>query len=136
MISEFKDEFKFLSNFYSSPIEFEGIIYPTVEHAYQASKTDSISMREKIASLPFPGQAKKYGRKVEIRKDWDKLEIMKELLRKKFSIPELKELLLSTNDEMLIEGNWWNDVFWGIDLKTKEGENHLDKLLMEIRDEL
>ena len=61
---------------------------------------------------------------------------MKELLRRKFSIPYLRDLLLNTENATLIEGNTWNDTFWGIDLKTGKGQNHLGKLLMEIREEL
>ena len=49
--------------------------------------------------------------------------------------PDLKEKLLATGNKTLIEGTWWKDTFWGIDLKTGQGQNHLGQILMEIRDE-
>ena len=61
---------------------------------------------------------------------------MEEALRAKFNIPEFKEKLLATGEMHLEEGNNWNDTFWGVDLKTGKGENHLGKLLMKIRKEL
>jgi predicted NAD-dependent protein-ADP-ribosyltransferase YbiA (DUF1768 family) len=54
----------------------------------------------------------------------------------KFSDPVLREMLLDTGDAILEEGNMWNDTFWGIDLNTGKGQNHLGRLLMERRAEL
>jgi len=134
-INEFKGEFAFLSNFYPSIIEFNGITYPTVEHAYQALKTTDNDQRKKIASLAFPGQAKKAGQYLKVRNDWDdiRLGFMEELLNTKFKIPELRDQLIATGNQELQEGNWWKDKFWGIYLKDNEGENKLGKLLMKIR---
>ena len=64
---------------------------------------------------------------------------MEDCLRAKFAIPELKEMLLATGDEELIEGTWWHDQFWVVcyfDQHKGEGQNHLGKLLMKIREEL
>jgi len=58
---------------------------------------------------------------------------MAEGLRQKFSDPDLRNRLLATGDAELVEGTTWGDVTWGIDLNTGEGENHLGKLLMELR---
>ena len=57
---------------------------------------------------------------------------MKFALRCKFQVPELREKLLATGDEELIEGNWWNDKFWGV--CKGEGCNMLGLILMEVRD--
>lgn len=83
-----------------------------------------------------PGEAKRLGRKATLRLDWEKvkLTIMEDLLRQKFAWKELKEKLLSTGDEELVEGNTWSDTFWGV--CNGKGENHLGKLLMKIREEL
>ena len=59
---------------------------------------------------------------------------MEYLLLQKFFIPELREKLLATGNEELIEGNWWGDTYWGV-CKGK-GENNLGKSLMKIRTEL
>ena len=133
MISEFQGDFRFLSNFWPCVIEFEGIKFSSVEHAYQAAKTLDIKERKRIAKLLTPGKAKRAGKELMLRPDWEeiKLPIMRELLIKKFSHRELMFRLKLTEGE-LIEGNNWGDTFWGI--CRGKGENHLGKLLMEIRD--
>lgn len=135
-IDSFFGEYRFLSNFYPGEIEFEGIKYPTVEHAYQASKTLDENIRKCVASLPTPMDAKKSGsRSIELRSDWErvKFDIMKECVSKKFNIPELKEMLLNTGSAELIEGNTWGDKIWGV--CEGQGQNLLGKILMEIRND-
>lgn len=134
-ILAFMGEYQFLSNFYPVKVEYEGKIYPSVEHAYQAAKSLDDAVREQIRNLPTPGQAKRAGKKVDLRKDWQlvNISIMEKLLRQKFSNPELKERLLKTGKRELVEGNTWGDTFWGVCKGV--GENHLGKLLMQIRDD-
>ena len=129
-------EYGFLSNFYSSPIKYEGIEYPTVEHMFQALKTLDMTERMRIASATTPGQAKRMGRGVPLRADWEevKVDVMRTALELKFSNPTLKNKLISTGDAELIEGNTWNDRFWGVCCGT--GRNMLGTLLMELRDKL
>ena len=138
MIDKFDEQYAFLSNFYNSPIRpfDDDILYPTVEHAFQAAKTTDIAIRKTIASQPTPGKAKYIGRHVNLRANWNthKIAVMECCLRKKFEIPQLQEKLLATENEELIEGNWWHDTFWGV--CNGEGENNLGKLLMKIRKEL
>lgn len=136
-IDKFVGEFRFLSNFYSSPIEYEGIVYPTVEHAYQAAKTENKDQREQIARAKTPGRAKCLGRGVHIRHNWDsiKLDVMRELVLKKFKVhPNLRKKLLNTGDAGLVEGNTWNDQFWGV-YKGK-GKNWLGRILVETREKI
>lgn len=135
VISEFKYNYYFLSNFYPCQIIDEyNILYPSVEHAYQAAKTFDEKIRKTISKLKTPVKAKTYGKKIKLRKYWDTLkeEIMFKLLIKKFSIPELKEKLLETKNCKLVEGNFWGDTFWGE--CDGIGENNLGKMLMYIRD--
>lgn len=137
VIDKFDDEYRFLSNFYFCPLKLGGIIYPTVEHAFQAMKTKDKNERMKISLLNTPGEAKRAGRKVKLREDWEdiKLKVMEYLVGLKFNnYIDLKEKLLATGDIELIEGNWWNDRYWGI-CKGK-GENNLGKILMKVREEL
>lgn len=136
MITEFKNEYRFLSNFYKSPLVYKGKEYPTVEHAFQCAKTFDEAEQEKLRSYASPVIVKRAGKKVKLRPDWEdvKIDIMYEILKIKFSDPELKSLLLSTGNEILVEGNTWGDTFWG---KCKgEGKNILGKLLMKVRSEL
>ena len=142
MIVEFDGEYAFLSNFYDSPIFYEGITYPTNEHFFQAMKTLDIETRKAIAAAPTPGAAKRMGRHVSLRSDWEKVkvDVMRTGLMLKFTDAALAEKLLATGDEELVEGNWWHDNTWGnchcTECSRKGGRNLLGMLLMELRKEL
>lgn len=137
-IDQFKGDYRFLSNFFPSSIEmYDGVRYPTSEHAFQAHKTHSMEERRHIASLDTPGKAKRAGRRVTLRDDWEviKISIMEGVLFQKFSMHlDLRQKLIDTGDAELIEGNTWGDTFWGV--CRGKGENHLGKLLMKIRQAL
>ena len=135
-IEYFDKEYRFLSNFYEpSPVELDGVEYPSVEAAYQAAKTLNHHERWDF-TLMSPGQAKKAGKKLDLRPDWDQVkeDVMLGLLRQKFSEDPLRQQLLDTGDEELIEGNWWHDVWWGV--CNGVGKNRLGILLMQVRSEL
>lgn len=136
MIKQFQGPYRFLSNFYQCEVVLDNITYPSVEHAYQASKTLDRVERSRILMCSTPGDAKRRGRKVKIRENWDqiRLEVMEGLLRQKFSQEPFTTLLIKTEDRELVEGNYWGDTFWG--RCDGEGENHLGKLIMKIRDEI
>ena len=142
VIDKFIDEEFFLSNFYIHTIIYKGKEYKTVEHAYQASKAMNESEHEWIRNMDTPGKAKKNGLKVHLRKDWEeiKLDLMIELVRIKFSDPELAKKLINTKNYLLVEGNYWHDNFWGDCMCVKwreiEGQNHLGQILMKVRQEI
>jgi ribA/ribD-fused uncharacterized protein len=142
-ITDFRGKHDFLSNFYPSPVTLDDVEYPTVEHAFQAAKTPDFAQRRAIRQLDSPGKAKRAGRKIKRREDWFdvSLQIMESLIHQKFTrYPELGEELLATGDVVLIEGNNWDDKFYGCVWNTKtsewEGENHLGKILMKTRQQL
>ena len=136
VIDSFKGKYFFLSNFYESPVIYEGITYLNNEAAFQAQKT--LTNKERLAfSMLNPSQAKKLGRSVSLRPDWEdiKIDIMYNICKAKFTQNEtLKTKLLKTGDAMLIEGNTWGDKIWG--QVNGVGENNLGKILMRIREEL
>lgn len=134
VIDSFSGSYRFLSNFYPCPIVYENDLYPSLEHAFQAAKTTDSKEREWVRSARQPGEAKRRGRKVTKRSEWDdiRVNVMRELLLQKFNNPELRQRLLNTGEAQLIEGNNWGDVFWGV--CRGRGENWLGKLLMEVRD--
>lgn len=136
-IKRFSGTFNWLSNFYYTPVTLDGVLYPSVEHAYQAAKTLDLDAREKIRCLVAPAAAKSDGRKLLLREGWDemKLNIMLDLLRQKFTHPGLRAKLVATGTRQLIEGNFWGDTFWGVDSRVG-GENHLGRLLMQVRGEI
>lgn len=135
-IDSFTGQYRFLSNFYPSEVELVGVMYPTVEHAYQASKTLIPTEREIIRAAKTPGQAKALGRRVSIVPEWNQIRIgiMRDLLSKKFANKVLRAEIVETGDAQLVEGNYWNDTFWGV--CRGKGQNWLGKLLMEVREEL
>lgn len=138
MIREFQGQHRWLSNFWRVSIKHDAYNFTSVEHAYQASKCKNQSDKYLIFGAESPGEAKRLGKKVEVREDWEaiKLSVMEELVRKKFQNPELRKKLLATGTEFIQEGNYWHDTFWGVDLRTGKGENHLGKIIMKIRDEM
>jgi len=137
VIKEFQGEYRFLSNFWPCRVYYEGKKYPSVEHAYQAAKTLDLKKRAMIRKQITPGKAKRFGKTLVLRSDWDekKLEIMEFMVADKFkNSRKLRKELLKTGRKELVEGNWWGDTFWG---KCRgKGENHLGKILMKVREEL
>ena len=137
MIKEFQGQYRFLSNFWYANIVFDGLVYPSVEHAYVAAKTLDLNQRSKFTNPAIkPGGVKQMGRRLKLRNDWEqiKLEVMEELVRQKFSRSPLKEMLLMTGKQTLIEGNRWGDTFWGV--CNGKGQNHLGEILMKVRSKL
>lgn len=136
-ISRFREEYAFLSNFHPAHVPLGAYVAGTVEHAFQAMKTDSDEAVRWVLAAPTPGGAKWRGRRVPLRADWNevRVSIMEQALRLKFAPgSELAVKLLATGDAELIEGNDWNDRFWGV--CNGRGSNLLGKLLMKVRGEL
>lgn len=132
----FDGEYEFLSNFYLTPILFEGVIYNCVESAFQAAKTIKLDDRLQFQTMSA-GKSKRAGRKLILRKDWEsiKTEIMLQLVRYKFqSNIEIRQKLIDTNPLELIEGNYWHDYYWGV--CNGKGVNMLGQILMKVRKEL
>ena len=128
----FKDEFRWLSNFTLCTVEFDGDIYFSVEHAYQAAKTFDL-VKRKLIRESTAARAKQIGKTLELIPDWDliKLDVMCDLLMQKFSQEPFRSQLIATSDCYIEETNWWGDVFWGV--CSGKGLNHLGKMIMKIR---
>jgi ribA/ribD-fused uncharacterized protein len=127
----------FLSNFYPCEVAFEGRIYKSSEHAYMAAKTTDENIRAYVAAQSTPGAAKKVGKSIPLRENWNHLRInyMRIILESKFGDYELRARLDATKGYELIEGNTWGDIFWG-QCPLGTGRNELGKLLMQIRDDI
>lgn len=136
MIDRFQGAYSFLSNFYLCDVFSESILYHSIEHAYQAAKTVIPEEKARVRDARMPAMAKRIGGRVLLRPNWDrvKLTIMQTLLQSKFRDPTLRAKLLDTSDEELVEGNWWGDTYWGV--YHGVGENHLGRLLMELRGDI
>lgn len=143
VIDSFYGEYRFLSNFYEATVFYEDIEYPTSEHCFQAAKIHypscqaTFDARIDVIMLETPGQAKRWGKKVPLRPDWQevKYSIMYDIVLAKFrQHPSLAKKLIETGDAELIEGNTWGDKIWGV--CDGVGTNWLGKILMEVRGKL
>ena len=145
MIHGFDNKYSFLSNFYACQVEYEGITYPTSEHAFQAAKSLDPDIRKWIAAASTPGQAKRRGRSIELRPDWEKIkdQVMFDIVREKFKNEDMRVRLLMTIGEGydgFCEDNYWHDNYWGNcnceRCKNIEGKNMLGKILMDVANEV
>ncbi len=133
-MASFRGDRFFLSNFYPCRVTFHGRTFENSEAAYASEKCLLESDKDRFVGLTG-GQAKRLGREVKIRPDWEsiKVQVMREVLRAKFGQHSDLFYLLRQTQEKLIEINEWNDTFWGVCKGI--GENYLGRLLMEIRDD-
>lgn len=133
-----EEQYAFLSNFYEANVTYDGLTYGSNEAAFQAQKCLTSEEKQPFTEAR-PGKSKSMGRRVSLRPDWEavKVGIMEEIVRAKFTQnPELAQKLLATGNKILVEGNTWGDKCWGVDIRTGQGENHLGKILMKVREEL
>lgn len=135
MIKSFQGKNRFLSNFWPAKVMLDGVEYPSTENAYQAAKTLDLEARKVFVDCAS-NVAKQLGKMLEVRPDWKEvsLGIMLDLNRQKYQDEELKAKLKATGDQELVEGNTWGDTFWGV--CGGVGENHLGKILMQVRKEV
>lgn len=135
----FFEDHRFLSNYHVCEIIYDGRVYSSTESAYQSAKFPD-SLRKQFVYLS-PLEAKKLGNSLKMNKEqierWNmkRLDVMREVCEYKFfNHPELRTMLLATGDKYLEETNYWGDTFYGV-YKSK-GENHLGKILMDIRNKI
>lgn len=142
LIFGFREGYHFLSNFYPTRMGFDGLFFPSSEHAYQAMKCVNPEYRKRFTDEKMSAVvAKRRGSKVWDRPDLKisalsilKTTMMREILIEKFSQnTQLLRALQDTGEALLVEANTWHDTFWGVDAQTGRGENHLGRILMEVR---
>lgn len=139
MINKFDGQYDWLSNFYNSPVIYQGLSYKNVESAYQSAKLASVFQRINFCELN-PSEAKKMGRKVILRIDWKEVKenVMFDCILDKFlRVSSLGNALLATGTEELVEGNYWHDNLWGScncpKCENIVGQNILGQILMRVR---
>ena len=132
----FFDEYRFLSNFHVCNVVLDGLQFASSEAAYMACKTDDRELKYKLALMENPSDAKKFGRELDLRIDWDELKTyhMTRVLFAKFKQnDDLLALLHATGNLYLEETNDWSDRYWGAN-QFGAGHNMLGKILMIIRE--
>lgn len=138
-ISQFRGEFRFLSNFFPATMVMDGLRFTDTEAAFQSQKEpEKAHMFEGLD----PATTKAMGRKANLREDWDEVknDVMRRVVRLKFEQnTDLRKRLIDTGDAVLIEGNNWHDNYWGActceGCERKKGKNMLGNILMELRSE-
>lgn len=145
------NKYEFLSNFaacdvfYANDINPKGSIFKTAEHAFQAAKATTIADMMYVAAAPTPGQAKRRGREIALRPDWESIkdQVMLDIVRSKFTNPDMRWRMLQTIEDGIdefCEDNWWHDNYWG-DCRCDKcckfnGRNRLGKILTQVRQEI
>lgn len=134
VISEFRGEYYFLSNFFPCTIKMKnGLTFTNAEAAFQSCKTEDWTVKQKFCGLTA-SEAKKLGRKVDLVNGWDEVkdQVMVDVVTEKFiQNLGLAEKLVETKDATLIEGNTWGDQYWG--MCDGVGQNKLGYILMHVR---
>jgi ribA/ribD-fused uncharacterized protein len=140
VITQFRGEYSWLSNFAPADTLLDGVIYPSVEHAFQSAKSTDLEWKKFCYHTESAGAVKKASRRVQLVDGWNslRLEVMMTCLVQKFTHEsyQYRDLLIQTGTQEIQEGNLWNDKFWGVCLKTGEGRNALGKMIMLIRSNL
>lgn len=140
-ITDFRKEYKWLSNFGYSPFKWfsvrrdEYLYFATVEHAYQSMKTFDIKEQDWVISSIGPRLARNRGQKVKLRNDWEEVKFMymKNFIHEKFiQNKKLAKALIYTDDHFLVEENDWGDKYWGV--YNGRGLNKLGFILMDLRE--
>lgn len=134
----FGEKYRFLSNFYKTPVWYEGVLYPSSENAYQAAKVDCDDRKDFLTCTP--NESKKLWKSfhsIYTEESWDiaKFDIMSSVVFDKFVRSlGLRRKLIETGDRYLEETNHWSDSTWGVNYKTKIGKNWLGIILMNTRE--
>jgi ribA/ribD-fused uncharacterized protein len=117
MITSFRGEYDWASNMYwKAPFVFNGTTYKTSEHWFVACKTLDPTWIARIIGTFKASDAKKLGKQCPIRSDWEAVRIgaMAQGLWFKFTQnADIYQKLIATDDEPIVEGNYWHDNFWG-----------------------
>lgn len=140
LIIAFRGPYRFLGNESWCDVTFDGVVYPSIAHAFQSAKTLNKTKREEIRKATRFKQVSRLGATLVTRRDWKKVQcdILESLLRQKFAQPKFREVLLSTKDYKLINGDHRGETYWGMIYTGRKwvGDNRLGKLLMKIREEI
>lgn len=132
------DEYGWLSNFYhtkETQFTIKGVSFNSVEQAYQSYKAANPKVFNYVYAGYTPSECKRRGRRAVITDNWDlkKIPIMSMCVLAKFEQNEyLKNKLLETGNELLVEYTTWNDSYWGVNQKYV-GDNNLGKIIMTTR---
>jgi ribA/ribD-fused uncharacterized protein len=124
------------SNFSAHGFELDGKYWMTSEHYFQAQKFVDTPHEEEVRQAKTPKEAANMGRERHrpLRDDWESVkdDIMRKVVLRKFEThEEIRNILLSTGDKILVEKTT-GDMYWGCGTDGT-GKNMLGIILMEVR---
>lgn len=131
------------SNLFRRPVDFQGVVYPTAEHAYQAGKARRPEVRDWLMAAPSPALLAMAAHGLyqwDVTPSWSRIKFdrMRGVLQAKFTQhDDLRKLLLSTGSARLVESATVDNAvnrLWGE--VNGVGKNMLGELLMEVRAQL
>ena len=140
-VVRFYGERSLFSNFYQCDVSALGVVFHSVEAAYQFKKAifhGDFATAEYIKNAPSGRVAKRRSKHIfQTRSCWVKvrLAVMRALVRDKFRTKEFRKALLETGDAEIIEWVPSREGYWGVSLGFKEGMNVMGRILMRIREE-
>lgn len=140
LLIAFRGPYRFLSNDSWCTVTWKGVEYPSVTHAFQCAQTFDKAKQEEIKKTKRFTRVRRIGKTALQRPGWEKIQlaVLESLLRQKFAQPKFRQVLLSTKDYKLINGDHRGETYWGMIYHCHKwlGENHLGKLLMKIREDI
>lgn len=147
-IEQFKGETRFLSSMYRFKVPIltsAGLWVYTAEHVYQPDKFTQRHDHWRVAEAERGIDSKNLAHEFEaegapMRENWEDIKLgrMNQIVRDKFfRNPDIAQMLVNTGDQQIVEGNTWEDRYWGVcPPGSDNGENNLGKILMDVRAEL
>lgn len=129
----FRGRYYWLSNDYLTKVEWEGVVYPSVSHAFAASGTNDVNVRERIRLAEDFSTVRELERMMtkNYAVEMNRIDILAQLIRLKFTVPELRKGLKNTKEQLLVHHNERGDTIWGV--CNNRGYNLLGRVLMEVR---
>lgn len=142
VIDSFTGRYAFLSESYPASITYAGTVFPSVLHAFQASKTKDTARHAMILMIDDAHEVKKFSWEEKVQWQWlrKKLRLRLEMRRQQFEYgSEMAGKLLDTGDAKIVFLNRYLDRYWGATRRKNgpyKGDNHDGKIVMQVRDEL
>jgi ribA/ribD-fused uncharacterized protein len=155
IIRSFTGKFAFMNPIHRAGFFYEGDEYQSTAAAFEAAKI--LNRQDRVSFWRWnckPWDAKRLGKGIPqswMRPDWDavQFDVMTDIMRSKFSMPDLRRELLATRDAEIVYENSFHDNVWGAclcrslpanDLKygrksgcTGSGNNRLGQILIQVR---
>ena len=129
---------QYLSTFSSHAVEYKGVLYSTVEHAYHCQRYSDPKIQDEIRSALSAYKAWEVSQKYKSQQienfDEQKASVMEDICRSKLAQhTDVETALRVSADSVIIKD--FPDSFWGIGMDGS-GKNTMGLIWMKLRGEL